>query len=190
VLCAGAAAAAPDPAAPGQQQATREQTGDGAPARSRRGVLHQARVRGIDDFHGVVELLRAQLKEHGWTELEQIDVDIMLPGEGPHRPNKLLSLFAPGWFAQAIVKRPALTLLAAQRILVYQEAPAPRRDAPEAPGDIVMLFLDPAVVAGALAADDDALVTAIRQDLTVAVGTTAAFFRGPKSLSVVPPPTE
>ena len=159
---------------------------------TRTGALYRAHISGIDDFHGVVELLRAQLRERGWTEQYQTDVDLMLRTPDLPMRNKLITLFAPERFTAAIAKRPAVTLLTAPRVLVYQEQvkrpPAERKAEREAPGDIFILFFDPSLGAKDLELDDDALPEALRRDLVDAVATTEQFFRGPQSLSIVVPP--
>lgn len=159
-----------------------QQAQDGS-AVSEREDRYRARLAGIDDFHSVVDILRAELFQRGWTEQEQIDVDIMLRDKGMLLHNKLVTVYDPERFADAIARNPGLTLLAAEQILVYQEKPADAQSYRAQPGDIVIEMLDPAVRAQALGYDDAAALEQRRNDLVEAIAATDQFFRGPESQS-------
>lgn len=162
----------PQEAPPSQDGSAVTQSGD----------LYRARLAGIEDFHAVVDILRAELFQRGWTEQEQIDVDIMLRSEGMLLHNKLITVYDPERFAEAIARDPGLTQLAAEQILVYKEKPDRALSYRAKPGDIVIEMLDPTLRARALGFDDEAALEALREELVDAIAATDNFFRGPESL--------
>jgi hypothetical protein len=149
------------------------------------GELMRAELSGIDDFHSVVDILRAELFHRGWTDQHVTDVDIMLRSEGMMVHNKIVDAYDPERFSSEIDKRPSNTMLSAQRILVYQRDPEKPQSYRAKPGNIVIELLDPAVKAKALQFDNRAMVDAMREDLTAALAATEKFFRGPESKSVI-----
>jgi hypothetical protein len=183
LLCAAAGSVAQE-AAPAQPEPSAEAE---SPV-TRSGDLYRTRLSGIDDFHAVVEILRAELFHRGWTQQNQVDLDIMLRSEGMLVHDKLIAVYDPERFADAIAKRPTLGLLAAQGILVYQEMPERAQSYRAAPGDIVIELVDPAVRAAALEFRDIGAVEALRGDLTDAMAATERFFRGPEAKSALARP--
>jgi hypothetical protein len=184
--------ASPGDAAPtgSQSRASEAAAPQPAPSVTQHGELYRARLSGIDSFHAVVEILRAELFQRGWTEQEQTDVDIMLRTEGMLVHNKLVSVLDPERFAAEIGARPSLSLLAAQRILVYQKDPKRSESYRAAPGDIVIELVDPAVKARALGVADTVAVGELRRELLDAVAATERFFRGPEGQRRPEPPFE
>jgi len=152
--------------------------------------VYRTTVSGIDEFHAVIELLRAELFERGFTEQDVTDVDIMLRSEGQMIHNKIVVAYDPERIADAIAKRPLTTMLAGHRILVYQEKPEEPESYRAEPGDIVISAIDPAALAEALDIDDPASIEAMGEDLKAALEATHAFFKGPESAGIIESPDE
>lgn len=163
-----------------RQDAAASQPADQSPV-TRTGEVLRAELSGIDDFHSVVDILRAELFHRGWTDQHVTDVDIMLRSEGMMVHNKLVEAYDPERFASVIDERPTNTMLSAQRILVYQRDPRKAQSYRAKPGNIVIEFLDPAVKAKALGFEDSAEVEAMRKDLEAALAATDKFFKGRES---------
>lgn len=152
--------------------------------------VYRTTVSGIDEFHAVIELLRAELFERGFTEQDVTDVDIMLRSEGQMMHNKVVVAYDPERIADAIEKRPLTTMLAGHRILVYQEKPESPESYRAEPGDIVISAIDPAALAETLDIDDPASVEAMGEDLKSALEATHAFFKGPESAGILESPDD
>lgn len=147
-------------------------------------------IQGIDEFHAVVELLRAELFSRGFRQQDVTDIDLMLRSEETMLHNKIVSAFDPERFADAIVEQPLTTLLAGARILVYQEKPEEPLSYRAQPGDIVIVAMLPGELAELLGIENGAPVEAMTEDLEAALEATHAFFKGPESSAVVEPPAE
>jgi len=162
----------------------------GASALDRDDGIVRTTIQGIDEFHAVVELLRAELFSRGFRQQDVTDIDLMLRSEGTMLHNKLVSAFDPERFADAIVAQPVTALLAGARILVYQEKPEEPLSYRAQPGDIVIAAMLPFELAELLGIEDRAPIEAMTDDLEAALEATHAFFEGPESGAVVESPAE
>ncbi len=143
---------------------------------AKHGGMYSAEISGMWSYHDVIEILRAELFQRGWTLQYVQDVDLALRDEKKLVRNKVLQVSNPELVAGLMADHGDASLGVSQQIAVYQTKPERPLSYRGKPGEIRVAVVDPGVALKAMGLDAAEAVKTMRQDIKGALDATVAFF--------------